>query len=204
METIHPNRDSRGGIVTIVNPSWPTDPSSWTDPSCVAIATPGHATPGSINGTSFRRLIPPTGCQGWERLVDDMSASSQPVKLTAGKHASAGAVIQSRTGASGSWNLPTGFGATSGPFPKEQNHLTIPSQRLRQRRSSRRQASLSKSDHVSSTLNVAVRYAGTSLPAGSAMTPRIWDGRHRLCASYPWLNYRKCCHPRLTSQLSRD
>jgi 8-oxo-dGTP pyrophosphatase MutT (NUDIX family) len=93
MPAIHPKPDSKGTVVTILNPSRPTGRSSWTDPSRVARATPDQRMPAIINGIPIMRAMPPTGCQGWEELVVARSARSTKPLRTGKKQASAGAVV---------------------------------------------------------------------------------------------------------------
>ena len=91
---IHLKRDSKGRVVTILEPSQATEASTWADAQRVATATPGSAIPVSINGIKVTHPIAPVGPQGWEKLVVDRGVlASSPLQLKPGKKASAGAVV---------------------------------------------------------------------------------------------------------------
>ena len=118
----HPKSDSKGRVVVIVNPSQPTDPASWGDPSGVARATPGYTMPAIINEIPITRAMPPTGFKSWENLVVDRSARSmKPLKLTPGKKASAGAVIHEPDGRVWLVEPTNGFWGYVRTFPKGTN-----------------------------------------------------------------------------------
>ena len=116
----HPRKGEDGKPVAISNPSRASHPSTWHSPSSVATFLPNGDTPPSIHGVPLTRWKEhPQTNEGWD-FVDGINddLDEPPFRLTAGKKAASGVVIEESDGRV--WLIaPTNaYGGYEASFPK--------------------------------------------------------------------------------------
>lgn len=116
----HPKRDDSGKTVTILQPSLPTAPETWSDPGAIATVVPGGTMPEAANGIPFSpwRYHPATA-SGWlecDSLMPELDEN--PLQAKNGKKTSAGIVVAEPDGRVWVVHPTNGFGGYHATFPK--------------------------------------------------------------------------------------
>lgn len=119
----HPKVDDKGKPVTVLYPSKPSAPESWSDPSAVATAVPGGAgLPKSIGGAPLRSWEPP---RDWRTVSGTKEELDAETPLVVGvdakghaKRAGAGVVIMEPDGRVWLTKPTNEFGGYENSWPK--------------------------------------------------------------------------------------
>jgi len=115
----HPKLDENGKPKMIHRPTSPTSESTWTSAADTAVFTPGCAVPEVLNGVAITPWTDaPTG-DDWD-FVDGQNDDliEQPIKLSGGKKAGAGVIIQEPDGRVWLVSPTNQYGSVMHTFPK--------------------------------------------------------------------------------------
>ncbi|MEY4752585.1 MAG: hypothetical protein RJA44_260 [Pseudomonadota bacterium] len=116
----HPQTDNAGQPVRIHQPHQSTAPECWLQPQALATLAAGDAMPqAGLHGVPFAPWLdaPPTTPQ-WADVAGQLKLAESPLKLSSGKKAAAGAVIEEPDGRIWVVAPTNGFGGYTRTFPK--------------------------------------------------------------------------------------
>lgn len=117
--SLHPQRDDKGKLVEIKNPSQASDLSAWANPHAVACAVPDGLMPDHVNGMPITGWVDlPPDVDAWEALAAENTIEEPPFKAPVGLQKSAGVVIKEPDGRFWVVAPSNGFGGYLATFPK--------------------------------------------------------------------------------------
>ncbi|CAL1240625.1 NUDIX hydrolase [Candidatus Methylocalor cossyra] len=116
----HPRRDERGQPVLIQHPDTPTGAESWSDPSVVAVFTPGSPVPDALNGIAVTPWKDhPVTLEGWDFITGTRGEFEEPkLPPLKGRKLAAGVMIEEPDGRVWVVSPTNGFGGYRNVFPK--------------------------------------------------------------------------------------
>lgn len=116
---VHPKADDNGKPFKINEPSTPSAPETWADPSAIALFTPGGETPADLHGVPFAPWTDhPRTDEGWDYVEGQMDDLDEPAMNTKGKAPAAGVVIEEPDGRIWIVRPSNGFAGYTATFPK--------------------------------------------------------------------------------------
>lgn len=115
----HPKKNDDGHEVTINYPSKPTAAETWTDPDAVATFLPHGAVPEALYGVPFAPWEDhPRSIEEWADVPGQADLDEPPMPAVAGKHVSAGVVVEEPDGRVWVAHPTNAFGGYRSTFPK--------------------------------------------------------------------------------------
>ncbi|EJG5415744.1 NUDIX hydrolase [Salmonella enterica] len=117
--THHPRYNDDGRRVVIQSPTAATTGETWTNPHETATFTPDGDFPRELNGAPLTDWQGPVTDAGWQFVKGtNASIKEPPFKVTPGKHAAAGVIIEEDDGRIWLVTPTNSFGGYKNSFPK--------------------------------------------------------------------------------------
>lgn len=115
----HPRRDDQGQPVRLLKPSWPTEPSTWSDAAALARVVPDGPMPAVLDALPLApwRRVPEDGA-AWEALARTMPLEEPFFDTPKGFKRAAGVVVREADGRVWVVAPSNAFGGYQATFPK--------------------------------------------------------------------------------------